>query len=145
MAANVLIIRANILRATPRAGAGQINFTRLPAGSTLTVDFHSSGCFHDTATRYEFSNKQVTIFQLAPKLVKLGTVQLADADLEKLDKTLAFYYDAPSGGCTTVEEISFLLRQGGKVIAHEKYIDGSCTIDEQKGLLRFGELDLRLK
>ena len=139
-----LIARANVLRSNQVPEADLIGFGKLPQGATLTVDHRSDGCFHNTATRYEFTSDTVTISQLEPQLAKRGTVKLTGADRGRLDKTLAFYRRAPRGGCTTIEEVALTLRKDGKVVARESYVDGSCTIGEQQGLLPFGALDQRL-
>ncbi|MFT4550431.1 MAG: hypothetical protein ACI8XO_002757 [Verrucomicrobiales bacterium] len=143
----LLIIRANILRVPDagKIGAKPIQFNELAKGQTLTIDHHSSGCFHNEATRYEFEGKQVKITPVFPDMQTHRIIQLSDRDFKKLDGTLKFYRYVADAGCTTREHISVKLYEDEKLIAEEKYIDGSCTIEEQKGILPLCELERRLK
>ncbi len=134
-------------------------FSKLKQGDTLTVRFHTSGCFHDATHEFTFrraSELSVSIAQLPrdaarpgvvttqTNRVDLGTLTLSKSDVAGLDRLMEFYRSKHNSFCTTVDHLTFTQQRDGKSVATEQIEDGSCQTDEMKRLTSFPELIGRL-
>lgn len=123
-----------------------ISLEALPAGDTLTITYSSSGCFYSAAYDFEFQRAAVTtveIFklepqrdpannaELAPKRVSLGVVTLTEKEAAGIDRLLTYYRSKPPGGCTTIDNILVVQRNGQTVKTSEAFVDASCQAADQ--------------
>jgi hypothetical protein len=147
----------SVLSAEPPARVDA--FSRLKQGDTLTVRYHTSGCFHEATHELTFrqaSELSVSIVQLPrdaarpgvvttqTNRVDLGTLILSKSDVAGLDRLMDFYRSKHRGGCTTVDDVTFTQQREGKIVATEQIKDGTCQTYEMKRLTRFPELIGRL-
>ncbi|TDU66470.1 hypothetical protein EI77_03565 [Prosthecobacter fusiformis] len=121
--------------------AEALSFQKMAAGETIYVTFSSQGCIHNHHYDFEFSKEDAVSVKVihhphlwnkelmreqALQPIDLGTLELKDKDLVKLDGLLAYYRHNTRGGCTTRDWIQIVQKNGGKIIATENYIDESC-------------------
>lgn len=134
-------------------------FSKLKQGDTLTVRFHTSGCFHDATHEFTFrrvSELSVSIVQLHREAarpgvvtkqinrVDLGTLTLSKSDVAGLDRLVDFYRSKHSESCTTVDHITFTQQRDGKTVATEQITDATCQTYDMKRITTFSELIRRL-
>lgn len=120
-------------------------FSKLKQGYTLIVCFHSSGCFHNETHELAFrkaSELSVSVVKLPG--VNLGTLTLSKSDIAGLDRLMEFYRSKHSGGCTTVDEITFTQQRDGKTLATEQFTDDSGQTHSMEGITLFRTLIMRL-
>jgi hypothetical protein len=143
-----------------RADAAAISFDAPAPGDQIGVRFESQGCFHHftadlVLTRIE-GGLAIEMVRAAPAhglANELGNVApgwqlvaafrtLNAAQVQGLDRLLAFYRRNRADGCTTVEHVT--LRTIGASQQHEEtYTDASCATFEDSTLFPIGRL-LRL-
>jgi len=120
--------------------------------------YKTTGCFHHR--EYELIFKRATALDVTIVRVDLtrseaqrtfitnrtvlGDLELKNDEVKGLDRLLAFYRSHPPFGCTTVDRITFSQRREGKVIATEKFTDGSCSFIDRKDITWIGNLVDRL-
>ena len=133
--------------ATPRP----ISFGTLQRGDTLRIDYGSSGCFSSTRAEVlilgnEPSVARVVVWEAgpvpkeAPLEPKRRTVHLTRKDRRGLDRLLAFYRAPHSNGCTTVDHVTLTLSHNGMTVQSESFVDGSCGVHEEPGVLTLDEI-----
>jgi hypothetical protein len=120
-------------------------FSKLKQGDTLIVRFHSSGCFHNETHELTFrqaSDLSLSIVKMPG--VNLGTLTLSKSDIAGLDRLMEFYRSKRSGGCTSVDDITFSQQRDGKTLATEQFTDDSGQDSSIAGITLFRTLIMRL-
>jgi len=135
-------------------------FAELKEGQSVRVAFTRQGCFGGNETHeYEFRRTPaltVTIAQMeaqwdnakkeyvATGRTELGTVNVSDDEAAGLDRLLQFYRGTKQYGCTMVDYISMILRDGEKVLSTESFVDATCRTHYIEGLTFFSDLTDKL-
>jgi hypothetical protein len=143
-----------------RADAAAISFADLAPGDQIGVHFESEGCFHHftadfvltriegglavekvrTAAGHGLASELSNVapgWQLVARFKTLNAAQV-----QGLDRLLAFYRKNRADGCTTVEHVT-LRTIGASQQREETYTDASCGTFEDSTVFAFGSL-LRL-
>lgn len=114
-----------------------IRFTSLPANRRIVIELKSNGCFHSFTCRFEYSRVpsprmrvEATDVPGRPGGTDLGVVALLSTDVTRLDNLLNFYRKGITGMCTTHNDITFTVVEGGRVLATESFRDSSCYADD---------------
>ena len=144
-----------------RADAAEIGFAALAPGEQIGVRFESQGCFHHFTADFLLTRVEGG---LAIEMVRaaaghglaneLGNVApgwrlvaafrtLNAAQVEGLDRALAFYRRNRADGCTTVDHVTLRTIGGASQSREETYTDASCATFEDSTLFPIGRL-LRL-
>lgn len=145
------LISALLLVFTLSLSAAPFSLTKMGAEETMHVTLSSSGCFHQSTHLFKFTSKKVSIYRVTITNKKksesqIGQLVLTDDDLVRLDKLFAFYANGQEkDGCTTIDTISIQVLKQGTVTKADNYHDGSCSVDDQKGILSLGALLNRIR
>jgi len=118
------------------APPGAVSFAALAPGEEIRVRYASRGCFHDVAHALSFTPgpggarlaARTERANLAPGYRFVAPAAVPRADLERLDGLLAYYRSARGGGCTTTDSVAVTLYRGGRPVASERFVDGSCGL-----------------
>ena len=138
----------------PEATASGISFASLAPGDVLAVEIHASGCYHNDRYDLVFARDEAGSTRLSgrvtalavppppdspdsprPTIRELTPQAVAPAELAGLDRLLAYYRGGPPDGCTSHIAVRLSLLRGGQVIREERYSDGSCSADDQPGVI----------
>lgn len=140
----LLWIVAATMRDSSAAARPQIRFRGLPANQKVVIDFKSTGCYHRLQCKLEYSRLPSPAIRVeevvypdsggVPSAVDhttdRGLVALHQADVRRLDNLLRFYRTRRKGRCTTLNDVTFSLRQGDRVLTTETFQDSSCYADD---------------
>lgn len=121
------------------------DLAKIAAGDTIVVHYESNGCFHSRNFRFVFSKAkggaELRVLRGPnrwgqPKGQKgwkqVRSRRLASAQLAQLDKLLNHARKKLPGGCTTTTSYTVELQRGGRTIASEKLVDGTCRAPHTK-------------
>ena len=159
--ATILVLATSFSVSHSCAGERIDGFTKLPASDILQMRYTSTGCFHFFTYDLTFTrsnNPAVSIAAIRLELDgpdpkaryrdaerrELGKIMLSGGDLAGLEVLLNFYRTNTVTGCTTRDGIGISQVRDGKVIATEKFTDGSCGTRYVNGLLSIQEIIQRL-
>jgi hypothetical protein len=128
-----------------------ISLSHLHRGDTLRIEYSSSGCFSSTRAEVwilgrDPSVARVVVWDSGPVRVespaepKHRTVRLTSEDRRGLDKLIAFYRSSRSSGCTTVDHIKLTLSSKGQAVRSESFVDGSCRVHDEPGVVTLDEI-----
>jgi hypothetical protein len=121
-----------IAAASRYSGAAEvIDFSKLPQGDTIRVEYRSAGCFHFCTNTLEFvrsRSTRVTLLTNSSPAQNSATLPLTPEEVRGLDQLLEFYRQPRPGGCTTVDTIVFTRLRGNSVVATETFTDASCIV-----------------
>ena len=128
-----------------------ISVSHLQRGDTLRIEYASSGCFSSTRAEVVIlgsdpSRARVVRWSSGPVRAESPaeperrTVSLTREDRQGLDNLLAFYRSSRSNGCTTVDHIKLTLSHKGRKARSESFVDGSCRVHDEPGLVTLDEV-----
>ena len=128
-----------------------ISLSHLHRGDTLRIEYSSSGCFFSTRAEVWILGRDPSVARVVvwdsgpvraegPVEPKRRTVRLTSEDRRGLDNLLAFYRSSRSRGCTTVDHIKLTLSRKGKTARSESFVDGSCRVHDEPGVVTLDEI-----
>ena len=123
--------------------AETLTLSALRPNEVIKIEFASSGCFHQSTSRYEISrDTSGRIWFAASALIRewdkqqkrmvdrgmspIGKVALTAEEMVGVDSLLKFYRQKHPGGCTNVDEITLNYERDGVSIGSEEFRDASC-------------------
>jgi len=107
---------------------------RLLPGQEVRLELSSRGCFHheDRVFVFRRNNQQLEV-EVGPNTARddsrevSRTVLLSPADVADIDQELDYHRSPTSDRCTTRDELDLVIREHGREIRREHFVDKSCS------------------
>jgi hypothetical protein len=122
------------------ATAPEPSILHLQRGERIHVRFRSEGCFHHFVYEFDLEGGDAVVARSNGG----RSVTLSSAERAGLDRLLAFYRQRKTGLCTTQDNVALTYFRAGQKVSSEHYIDGTCSGDELKQVLRFTDIARQL-
>lgn len=123
------------------------NISNLKKYQKMEILYQSIGCFHNKSHIFLFSDNFVKIYSstlVYQEKQKIGELLLSKKDIKGLDKQLRLYSKNMMMGCTTTDSVTIKVMIGSLVIQKYNFVDSSCNMHGQEGVLTFNSLLERL-
>jgi hypothetical protein len=121
----------NVRGAQRLALTGEGPLRGLLRGQEAELRYRSRGCFHHLDASFTFargSDGRLSVTKVAKggwELERVVTRVLTEDDVTALDRQLLYAQHAPRGGCTTLEELDLVIREGS-VERRSHFVDETC-------------------